>query len=125
MTKNVIIFWVGLAVCSVVVAVIQSLLNWLINKRLPSRLEKKLDEMADEKAKQDRINSAVMNGIKVLLRDRISYYYDKYAESDTIPENVLNELTEIYHAYHDLNGNGVGTKMYTELKSKHLVIKNI
>lgn len=73
--------------------------------------------MERKKAKVEyRKSEAVLTGVQSLLRDRIIQAYNHYMEQDHIPiygmENVLN----MYKAYHDLDGNGTITKLVETMK---------
>lgn len=61
-------------------------------------------------------SEAVLTGVQSLLRDRIIQAYNHYAEQGHIPiygmENVLN----MYKAYHALDGNGTVTKLVDAMK---------
>lgn len=73
--------------------------------------------MERKKAKVEyRKSEAVLTGVQSLLRDRIIQAYNHYMEQGHIPiygmENVLN----MYKAYHDLDGNGTITKLVETMK---------
>jgi len=61
--------------------------------------------------KQDYYN----DGIKALLRSELIKNYNKYTEQRYCPIYAKENVNDIYDTYHNLGGNGVGTKMYNEL----------
>lgn len=63
-------------------------------------------------------------GTKVLLKDKLNYYYHKYVESGdgTIYESDLKIACEVHNAYKGLGGNGIGDKEMEEIKK--LIIKH-
>jgi hypothetical protein len=54
-------------------------------------------------------------GMKALLRSELIKDYNKYLEKGEMPIYAKENVEDIYKAYHNLGGNGVGTKMYNEL----------
>lgn len=47
-------------------------------------------------------------------------YHDKYMELGSIPPYAFENFCDMYESYHELGGNGTGTKMYEEIKDLHL-----
>ena len=68
--------------------------------------------------KKDR--DANSRGTMLLLRVQLIEYHDKYVEMKEIPSYAYENYVEMYHAYHDLGGNGMVTKMYNEIQELHL-----
>lgn len=71
-----------------------------------------------KKQKGDR--DANSRGTMMLLRVQLIEYHDKYMEIGSIPSYAYDNFVEMYHAYHDLGGNGMVTKMYEEIRELHL-----
>lgn len=68
-------------------------------------------------------DTALVNGVAALLRDRIKQAHRYYKDKGGISPTGLENIEAIYVVYHDqLHQNGVGEKMYNEIKA--LPIKN-
>lgn len=79
--------------------------------------ERKKEKDEREKAQKERKRSNdVENGVKCLLRDRIIERYNKYMGQKFIPIYGMENVEDMYDAYHDLGGNGTITKLVDELK---------
>lgn len=52
-----------------------------------------------------------------LLRGKIIDYHDKYTERGYCPLYVKESARRSYEAYHALGGNGIVTKLYSDLMS--------
>lgn len=59
---------------------------------------------------------ALFAGMRCLLRQKIIDIYNHYMELEYIPINALENVEEMYKAYHRLGGNGACTKIVEELK---------
>lgn len=68
--------------------------------------------------KKDR--NANSKGTMLLLRVQLIEYHDKYMKLGEIPSYAFENFDEMYHAYHELGGNGMITKMYEEIQELHL-----
>lgn len=68
--------------------------------------------------KKDR--NANSKGTMLLLRVQLIEYHDKYMKLGEIPSYAFENFDEMYHAYHELGGNGMVTKMYEEIQELHL-----
>ena len=68
--------------------------------------------------KKDR--DANSKGTMLLLRVQLIEYHDKYIKKGEIPSYAYQNFIEMYSAYKDLDGNGMVTKMYEEIKGLHL-----
>ena len=58
---------------------------------------------------------AVQEGVKGLLRSKLIDYHDKYTGRGYCPIYVKEAARRSYEAYHDLGGNGVISKLYSDL----------
>lgn len=56
----------------------------------------------------------------ILLKVKLFEYHDKYMELGFIPPYAFENFCDMYESYHELGGNGTGTKMYEEIKDLHL-----
>lgn len=59
-------------------------------------------------------------GTMILLKVKLFEYHDKYMELGSIPPYAFENFCDMYESYHELGGNGTGTKMYEEIKDLHL-----
>lgn len=71
-----------------------------------------------KKQKKDR--DANGKGTMLLLRVQLIEYHDRYMKQGDIPSYAYENFIEMYHAYHELGGNGMVTKMYEEIHALHL-----
>ena len=58
---------------------------------------------------------AMQEGVKCLLRGKLIDYHDTYTERGYCPIYVKESARRSYEAYHALGGNGVVTKLFTDL----------
>lgn len=65
-----------------------------------------------------RKQRALENGVQALLRDRIIRACEHYLEAGDIPVYGMENIDNMYGAYHTLGGNGAVTKLVGE--AKHL-----
>ena len=68
--------------------------------------------------KKDR--DANSKGTMLLLKVQLIEYHDKYMELGDIPSYAYQNFLEMYEAYHALGGNGMITKMKSEIEELHL-----
>lgn len=79
--------------------------------------ERKVEKQAREKAVKEREhNKAVDNGVLALLRDRIIDRYNHYTDQEYIPIYGMENVLDMYEAYHALGGNGTVTKLIEDLR---------
>ena len=71
-----------------------------------------------ENQKKDR--DANSKGTMLLLKVQLIEYHDKYMELGDIPSYAYQNFLEMYEAYHALGGNGMITKMKSEIEELHL-----
>lgn len=72
--------------------------------------------------KKDR--DANGKGTMLLLRVQLIEYHDKFMSIGEIPSYAYENFEEMYEAYHALGGNGMVTKMHSEIQELHLKAKN-
>lgn len=60
---------------------------------------------------------SLRQGTKSLLRNQIIQSYDKYMHQKWIPIYGMENVDDMYEAYHALGGNGTITKLVDELRS--------
>ena len=62
--------------------------------------------------------AALIKGVRTLLRNEIVSMHREYAEENGyITLEALEYAEDTYMAYHDLNGNGSGTKLWHDIKA--------
>jgi len=59
---------------------------------------------------------SLFNGVRALLRNEIIASYNHYMTKEYIPIYAMENVSEMYHAYHCLGGNGTITKLVEEIK---------
>lgn len=65
-----------------------------------------------------KVDEALSKGMAALLRDKIKQAHKYYMERQYISPTGLENITEIYNVYYyKLHENGVGEKMFKEIKS--------
>ena len=69
---------------------------------------------------QKHYRDANSKGAMILLKVKLFEYHDKYMELGSIPPYAFENFCDMYESYHELGGNGTGTKMYEEIKDLHL-----
>ena len=69
---------------------------------------------------QKHYRDANSKGTMILLKVKLFEYHDKYMELGSIPPYAFENFCDMYESYHELGGNGTGTKMYEEIKDLHL-----
>ena len=55
------------------------------------------------------------DGMRALLRNSIISNYHKYTDLGSCPIYAKENVEAMYNAYHNLGGNGVGTRMYENI----------
>ena len=66
-------------------------------------------------------DKALERGMRALMRAQLIELHEQYvAEDRPCPVGVKEQATSIYHAYHDLGGNGTGTRLYEEIMAAHV-----
>ena len=74
----------------------------------------------EENERKEKEYESLRAGMRVLMSGQLHRYYLMYRESESIPNDVWNEIDHVYSVYHELGGNSSGTKMYEFLKAKPL-----
>ena len=78
--------------------------GWWLKKRDQER-------EAKEEIRQKEY-AAIRSGMRAILRDRIIQLYEDCAAKGRTPFYAVENVTTMYHAYHDLGGNGAITEIY-------------
>lgn len=95
----IIEYWVGF-LCGIVVVILT-----FIGNRIKKRVEKELQE-----------EIAVENGLRAILHDTLFEKCNIYLLRGWINYDELDNVTQIYEAYHGLHGNGTGTAAFNDIK---------
>lgn len=96
--------------------VLSALVGSLITK---VRAMEQRDRERDEEA--ERVAKAQQRGMVALLRAQLIDMHERYVESgDPCPVSVKEQATSIYQPYHELGGNGTGTRLYDEIMEAHV-----
>lgn len=82
----------------------ENLILWIVTSILGLAVAK----LALEFKKQ----AAIRNGVRAILRDRILNAYNHYYEKGYAPFYAVENVTNMYQAYHRLGGNGAVTEIY-------------
>lgn len=72
--------------------------------------------LAKKISKREADQKALRAGTLALLRSEIIRNYDTYKSRGWIPIYAMENVLELYSAYHTLGGNGTMTKLADELK---------
>lgn len=75
----------------------------------------KLKKREQEKEKEREESEAIKNGIRAVLRDRILQAYNHFSRVGKIQIEELENVSNMYIAYHNLGGNGVVTSIYNKV----------
>lgn len=59
--------------------------------------------------------NAIENGIKCLIKAKIFHNYSVYVKQGFIPIEEMHNITELYEAYKDLQGNGTVDVVYKHI----------
>lgn len=59
---------------------------------------------------------AIREGLRAILRDRILTSYKHYEKKGFAPIYAVENVENMYKAYHDLGGNGTVTSIYNDFK---------
>lgn len=70
--------------------------------------------------KQYSVKSATAKSMKLLLRRELKQLHSEYMKKGNISSEEYTEYEELYNTYHELGGNGTGTKWFKEIESLSL-----
>lgn len=66
-------------------------------------------------------DKALERGMRAIMRAQLIELHGTYvAEGRPCPVEIKEQATSVYHAYHDLGGNGTGTRLYEEIMAAHV-----
>jgi len=100
---------------AVVTATVTGIISWLVYKlqKREDRLERLTAEMETERKQRD---AAINLALIALCRDRILQGYRYYSKHNGIFTQDLETMTKLYHAYHNLGGNGTISSVFEKIK---------
>lgn len=85
--------------------------------KIQSELKDSIKEIAKAQEDRDSQITALMEGSKELLGDKIDQRYNKYISLGGIPQNEVDEFDSIYEAYRGLKGNHGRKTKYEYVKN--------
>ena len=94
--------------------VLQGILTILVGY-VGVRLRKREAQKEKEEKQRREESEAIRNGIRAVLRDRILQGYNHFKQKGIISLAQLDNISNMYMAYHNLGGNGVVTSVYHKL----------
>lgn len=66
--------------------------------------------------KEEDRDKAIEAGLRTLLRAELREYHHRFCDlHEPLTVDLAEEVERVYIAYHDLGGNGTGTKLYEEI----------
>ncbi len=96
-------------------AILSGLAGWLIaDLRAVSRKYRETQQKNTTEA------DAIRDGVRCLLHSKLFDFYAEYKDAPTLPTQTWKEIDRVYEAYHALDGNGTGSRIYEALKTKPL-----
>lgn len=106
-----------------VVIGVEKSVTWLLryfNKAYDVKYEKQ--EFLRKCEQQEQIvnelrftNKAIVSGVRELLKSELKQKHSEYMMQEFISSDDLHNFEELYNCYHNLGGNGTGTKWYDEV----------
>lgn len=106
-----------------VVIGVEKSVTWLLryfNKAYDVKYEKQ--EFLRKCEQQEQIvnelrftNKAIVSGVRELLKSELKQKHSEHMMQKFISSDDLHNFEELYNCYHNLGGNGTGTKWYDEV----------
>lgn len=102
--------------------VLTALLGYIVWMLKEQKKQKKIDtKERDERIEAERkLRENNSKGTMLLLRVQLIEYHNKYIKLGDIPSYAYENFLEMYNTYHALGGNGMITKMKSEIEELHL-----
>lgn len=116
---NDFIYQTYLIALPIVLTALLGYIVWLLQEQKKQKAidVKERNERIEEEKKLREANS---RGTMLLLRVQLIEYHKKYTELGEIPSYAYENFCEMYETYHALGGNGMVTKMKSEIEEIHL-----
>lgn len=100
---------------------VSSMVGWVLAPLLSACVGYLLAAVRGFAKRGSQHDKAMEQGMRVLLRQQlIDYHRDYVVSGHACPVCVKEQATSVYAAYHDLGGNGTGTKLYQEIMNAHV-----
>ena len=106
-----------------IITIVTSVVAGVLVFILQSVIRENRNLLREREAKKAEKESALENGVKMLLSVNLEEIYDKYANSTIISSRAYSQWKNLYRAYKGLNGNGTFVHMDEEMDDKHIVNK--
>ena len=105
--------------------VLTALLGYIVWMLKEQKKQKKIDtKERDERIEAERkLRENNSKGTMLLLRVQLIEYHNKYIKLGDIPSYAYENFLEMYNTYHALGGNGMITKMKSEIEELHLKMR--
>ena len=114
---------IALAIFSSVFSAIVSSIAAILVYKLQNRDHKRELEELERKAESQRLEDkrqkeyeALKNGVQSMLRDRLIQSALSYEKQGWVDTNALENIGLMYSAYSALGGNGIVTKLFSEMQ---------
>ena len=75
----------------------------------------KIKKRESERKKEQQEQEAIREGLRAVLRDRIVQAHNNFSRKGSIEMEELENISNMYIAYHNLGGNGVVTNVYNRI----------
>ena len=100
---------------------VSSMVGWVLAPLLSACVGYLLAAVRGFARRGSQHDKAMEQGMRALLRQQlIDYHRDYVVSGHACPVRVKEQATSVYAAYHDLGGNGTGTKLYQEIMNAHV-----
>ena len=109
MSENLSIF-LALGGSAFISCLVGGIFNYFMNGAKARR--RHAQELADE---VDKRNEIIKRGVQALLRHDLYEIYNHWIKKGYCPNDVKNDVENMYNQYHNLGKNGVMDSMYHEL----------
>lgn len=114
---------IALAIFSSIFSAIVSSIAAILVYKLQTRDHRRELEELERKAELQRLEDkrqkeyeALKNGIQSMLRDKLIQSALSYENQGWVDTNALDSLGHMYSAYSALGGNGIVTKLFSEMQ---------
>lgn len=95
----------------IISTMVTGLAMWWLKKQ-DNKREKRYAERDVKRAEEEAKMSALENGLQAILRDRIIQLYSYCENRGYVAVYEEQNMSMMYKAYHELNGNGLVTSLY-------------
>lgn len=116
-----------LTIASVIGAIVmlETILKYFIKGYKITKKYEKIIELTQTNTSdiqnQKCVQGALACGVKALLKNELKQYHTEYVQRSSIQSDEFENFETIYTAYHNLGGNGTGTKYWEDIQSLPIV----